>query len=227
MSTNTQNKAPMSTEPVVAPEGWKLVPIEPTDAMLLAGHSDVNNTEIWWSLMLDAAPAALVSTPAPAFSVGVRGVGIIDDNPSALAVYFNAAPSDDDIRALHEIVSGTPVSAPMRAKPVALPKCPFHCGWDGLHKIAVQDAAFLAKMQWPEDEESVSVPRATVMRSMDCLIQVCRAMLNAAPVAATLSNIEAFVACDASAISYLSLGEYRTALLKMLRQAPATKEPGA
>lgn len=43
----------------------------------------------------------------------------------------------------------------------------------------------------------------------------------------TLANIEAFVACDASAISYLSLGEYRTALLKMLRQAPATKEPGA
>lgn len=43
----------------------------------------------------------------------------------------------------------------------------------------------------------------------------------------TLANIEAFVACDASAISYLSLGEYRTALLNMLRQAPAEKEPGA
>ncbi|EKU31124.1 hypothetical protein C660_04867 [Alcaligenes sp. HPC1271] len=43
----------------------------------------------------------------------------------------------------------------------------------------------------------------------------------------TLANIEAFVACDASAISYLSLGEYRTALLKMLREAPAAKEPGA
>ncbi|ATI00016.1 hypothetical protein [Alcaligenes faecalis] len=34
----------------------------------------------------------------------------------------------------------------------------------------------------------------------------------------TLTNIETFVACDASAISYLSLGEYRTALLKMLRE---------
>lgn len=45
--------------------------------------------------------------------------------------------------------------------------------------------------------------------------------------AATLANIEAFVACDASAVSYLSLGEYRTALLRMLRQAPAKKEPGA
>lgn len=44
---------------------------------------------------------------------------------------------------------------------------------------------------------------------------------------ATLANIEAFVVCDASAISYLSLGEYRTALLKMLREAPAEKEPGA
>ncbi len=45
--------------------------------------------------------------------------------------------------------------------------------------------------------------------------------------AATLANIEAFVACDASAISYQSLGQYRTALLRILRQAPATKEPGA
>lgn len=44
--------------------------------------------------------------------------------------------------------------------------------------------------------------------------------------AATLSNIKAFVACDASAISYQSLGQYRTALLRILRQAPATKEAG-
>lgn len=43
----------------------------------------------------------------------------------------------------------------------------------------------------------------------------------------TLANIEAFVACDASAISYLSLGEYRKALLKMLRQAPAGKDARA
>ena len=39
---------------------------------------------------------------------------------------------------------------------------------------------------------------------------------------ATLASIEAFVACDASAISYLSLGEYRTALLKMLREGAQT-----
>lgn len=43
----------------------------------------------------------------------------------------------------------------------------------------------------------------------------------------TLANFEAFVACDASAISYQSLGQYRTALLRMLRQAPAAKEPRA
>ncbi|WP_321289295.1 hypothetical protein [Alcaligenes phenolicus] len=45
--------------------------------------------------------------------------------------------------------------------------------------------------------------------------------------AASLAKIEAFVACDASAISYQSLGQYRTALLRMLQQAPAEKEPGA
>ncbi|MDT8505436.1 hypothetical protein OYC61_014120 [Alcaligenes nematophilus] len=42
-----------------------------------------------------------------------------------------------------------------------------------------------------------------------------------------LDKTTAFVACDASAISYLSLGEYRTALLKMLRQAPDGKDAGA
>ena len=47
----------------------------------------------------------------------------------------------------------------------------------------------------------------------------------AAQHAATLSSIGAFVACDASAISYLILVQYRTALLKMLRQAkPQTME---
>ncbi|MCR4146759.1 hypothetical protein NUK37_20915, partial [Alcaligenes faecalis] len=75
-------------------------------------------------------------------------------------------------------------STPVSAELVALPQCPFPCGWSGLHKIAVQDAAYLAKVQWPEDEEGVSVQRATAMRSMDSLIQVCRTMLNAAPVAA-------------------------------------------
>ncbi|UYY88084.1 hypothetical protein [Alcaligenes sp. SMD-FA] len=103
-------KATIGAEPVAVSKGWKLVPIEPTDAMLLAGYSDVHDTEIWWSLMLNAAPAGPVATPAPAFSVGVRGVGVIDDNPSALAVYFNAAPNDDDIRALHEIVSAAQVA---------------------------------------------------------------------------------------------------------------------
>ncbi|KVX06410.1 hypothetical protein ASL22_13165 [Alcaligenes faecalis] len=39
----------------------------------------------------------------------------------------------------------------------------------------------------------------------------------------TLANIEAFVACDASAISYLTLGEYRSALLKILNEAKANE----
>lgn len=41
--------------------------------------------------------------------------------------------------------------------------------------------------------------------------------------AATLANIQAFVACDASAISYLTLGEYRSALLKILNEAKANE----
>lgn len=77
-----------------------------------------------------------------------------------------------------------PGAAPVSAEPPAPPDCPFPCGWKMLHTIAVQDAAYLAKVQWPEDEEGVSVPRETMMRSMDNLIQVCRAMLKASHVAA-------------------------------------------
>lgn len=41
---------------------------------------------------------------------------------------------------------------------------------------------------------------------------------------ASLDNVTAFVACTASAISYQSLGEYRTALLRMLREAQTNTE---
>lgn len=60
-----------------------------------------------------------------------------------------------------------------------VPACPLPCGWDGLHKIAVADGAYLARAEWPEDEEGVSVQRATVMRNIGNLIKVCRAMLAA------------------------------------------------
>lgn len=62
-----------------------------------------------------------------------------------------------------------------------VPACPLPCGWDGLHKIAVADGAYLARAEWPEDEEGVSVKRATVMRNIGYLIDVCRTMLAAAP----------------------------------------------
>lgn len=39
-----------------------------------------------------------------------------------------------------------------------------------------------------------------------------------------LDRVTAFVACTASAISYQSLGEYRTALLRMLREAQTNTE---
>lgn len=53
----------VSAGSVAVPEGWKLVPIEPTSAMLLAGDTEEYNADIWWSLMLDAAPTAPVAVP--------------------------------------------------------------------------------------------------------------------------------------------------------------------
>ena len=62
-----------------------------------------------------------------------------------------------------------------------LPACPFPCDWEGLHKIAVADGAYLARIDWPEDEEGVSVQRAAAMRTVTNLIDVCRAILAATP----------------------------------------------
>ncbi len=62
---------------VPAPEGWKLVPIEPTDEMVESGHAEYERALIGnrkdigvaflrrWAAMLDAAPAAPVAEPAP------------------------------------------------------------------------------------------------------------------------------------------------------------------
>lgn len=65
----------------VAPQGWKLVPVEPTEAMLLAGADAENNEgktylRPAWRYMLAAAPAA--PTPEPAATVPV------DDLPKLL-----------------------------------------------------------------------------------------------------------------------------------------------
>ncbi|WP_186043106.1 helix-turn-helix domain-containing protein [Burkholderia gladioli] len=63
---------------VPAPEGWKLVPIEPTDEMVESGHAEYERALIGnrkdigvaflrrWAAMLDAAPAAPVADLTPA-----------------------------------------------------------------------------------------------------------------------------------------------------------------
>lgn len=101
-------------------------------------------------LMALLRPAAPVAAQAPVFSVGVRGVGIIDDNPSALAVYFNAAPNDDDIRALHEIVSAAQVAttSPALAQGEARMNKGITRGKDG--NLAQKDGPEVAAQVQPE-----------------------------------------------------------------------------
>ncbi|WP_164466845.1 hypothetical protein [Burkholderia gladioli] len=74
---------------VPAPEGWKLVPVKPTDEMVEAGHAEYERALIGnrkdigaaflrrWAAMLDAAPAAPVAEAAPYFS-GVSDLIIRD-----------------------------------------------------------------------------------------------------------------------------------------------------
>lgn len=65
--------------PVAVPEGWKLVPVEPTDTMVAVGYDTVNSrtypdqkaTRQAWVAMLAAAPAAPVAAAVPAGWVSV------------------------------------------------------------------------------------------------------------------------------------------------------------
>ena len=41
----------------------------------------------------------------------------------------------------------------------------------------------------------------------------------------TINEVIAFIKCDASAATYQSLGQYRTAIIKILRKADATTHP--
>ncbi len=65
-----------------------------------------------------------------------------------------------------------------------------------------------------------------VLSNVDCFIRALEQDVlrkAASQHTATLAHIQAFVACDASAISYLTLGEYRSALLKILNEAKANE----
>lgn len=68
---------------------------------------------------------------------------------------------------------------PASAQPVAVPECPYPCGWQQLHKLAVEDGAYLARAI-DEDEPVTSNARDTTMRVVGNLIAVTRAMLSEA-----------------------------------------------
>lgn len=70
----------------------------------------------------EPAPAQAVQTaPQIKLSAAVRGVGVVDDCDTALAVYFTAVPRKEDIRALHDALTkeSSPQAAPALEAPAA------------------------------------------------------------------------------------------------------------
>lgn len=163
----------------------------------------------------------------------------------------NEQPHENDSYTLtaHDLISAfqwLEIDAPVSAEPVAVPK-----GWRLVPVsptkemlLAGETDEYNTAIWW--DLMLAAAPAAPVAAQPDLTQQTLDDVKAGIPArdaeiealrreietvqaqhAATLANIEAFVACDASAISYQSLGQYRTALLRILRQAPATKEPGA
>ena len=83
---------------------------------------------------------------------------------------------------------------------VAVPKCPFPCGWENLHKLAVAEGAFLAN-SLREDEPLTEHQRDTVMRVVNYSIEMARAAL------AATRNMEIN---DVAVVIYDQLGDDRT-----------------
>ncbi|CAH4128116.1 TPA: hypothetical protein NQR86_003604 [Klebsiella pneumoniae] len=77
-----------------------------------------------------------------------------------------------------------PVPVYRHAQPAPVVRCPFHCGWDNLNKLAIQDAALVAR-GLVEGELTTEVHRQAAISNNDRLLKVisaCRAaMLAAAP----------------------------------------------
>lgn len=80
----------------------------------------------------EPAPAQAVQTaPQIKLSAAVRGVGVVDDCDTALAVYFTAVPRKEDIRALHDAL--TKESSPQAAPALEAPAAPASEQYDELH----------------------------------------------------------------------------------------------
>lgn len=61
-----------------------------------------------------------------------------------------------------------------------MPECPYPCGWKNLHHMAVYDGAYLAK-SLEVGQLLTDSQRATAIVASIRLIEVCRAMIAAAP----------------------------------------------
>ncbi|ULH05374.1 hypothetical protein [Alcaligenes faecalis] len=218
---------PLYTAPVAAqaqpysldldPAGIRALTADAISGALALGFQGVNpppNNEHWlasfWEIGRESA--------AQAQPLDIQPIEITD----SMALAFHNAITDgavgqedvDDIKTgLRAVFANILDMRPQAQQPVS--------GADGLG-VSVHDALDWYAQQVGDcrrfgPAEGVVLPTAIMLEAANRIDQHQR----------TLASIEAFVACDASAISYLSLGEYRTALLKMLRQALAGKDAGA
>lgn len=67
----------------------------------------------------------------------------------------------------------------LHAQPATVVQCPFPCGWDNLNKLAIQDAAFIARYL-VEGEPTTEAQRQAAISNNDLLLKVisaCRAAM--------------------------------------------------
>lgn len=110
---------------------------------------------------------------------------VADSEPVAWG-RFQETPTDGGYWILYDYKPNCSGVEPLylHAQPAPVVRCPFHCGWDNLNKLAIQDAALVAR-GLVEGELTTEVHRQAAISNNDRLLKVisaCRAaMLAAAP----------------------------------------------
>lgn len=90
--------------------------------------------------------------------------------------FFENRKAMDDVVSLHELggfnIDVTPLYRHAQTAPVV--RCPFPCGWDNLNKLAIQDAALVAR-GLVEGELTTEAHRQAAISNNDRLLKVISA----------------------------------------------------
>ena len=157
--------AAMDSEPVAFTEKHEISNMHATGLYLRAWPADRARNAV------EGYTIPLYTTPQPISLVNSEPVAYIFKHPAGRLFW---ALTDKSNKGQNDVM---PVYASPQPAPVV--QCPFPCGWDNLNKLAIQDAAFVAR-GLVEGEPTTEAQRQAAISNNDRLLKVisaCRAAM--------------------------------------------------